>query len=316
MRPLLKLLPIALCAASIAACSRTPQPAPLPDRFVQVGRRIRLQAAQDLPVRTYDIDDFIPPPPDDWAAHSQAWKEHAGSALATYLRFAVSPEEWNWGSRGIERRNGASLLFLDGKIAARCAEPVHAEITQTLDELSKERKTKVHIAAWFIAWPKGEPVNDSLPPAPRLKTALLENAEARRLLDAAVKNKKGTLFQAAKRICVNTQQVGFRKTTSRNYGRPGRTDPDDENVQDAPESLRKPNPLKLRPFVGNDRTSIALVWDSQTARCNDTGLLLPDRLFVTRVPDGGTLAVRCPRTEEWDVLVLLTVQTIVDIFEE
>lgn len=298
----------------------------------------RPQDASALPVpRVYDVSDLF-------ATRVQRGleprdTEASGAGLARFVQHVVTPRSVGDASTGL----GAPFVaHTGGRLFALQTEEAQRQVTPLLDGLRKDRNLQVHILARLIEISGDcfEPLKLTFRPAARreeraagrrgrsreaaLAYAPLTEDQVRTLMQAILKQRRGTLIAAPRLTCFNRQRANLQVLTNYSYV-PRVTTDDEPEIGNIPEGLI----FDVQPFVHPDHRRITLVVHSRLCMFHVTesghkAVEYNSPTAVVTVADGGTALLAGPALDaqlgeakgKRQLVILVSAEIVPDIFED
>jgi len=228
----------------------------------------------------------VEPPNSDPDAVGQGWAE--------FIRATVAPGTWGQGGDALQQQSPYSIQYRNGRIVVVHTPDVQKQVAELLDSFRRARNLQVHIEARYIQIEKrfldqlnisflygsgtkwtNQNYSTLLSPAtevaamPRfdgyapsgglsLRYGRVSDDTLTILLQAVLHEGRGTVLQAPRLTCFNTQRANIQIVRNHNYVRRVSSDfvPEIGNV---PEGII----FDVQPFVSADRRYITLVFQPQ-----------------------------------------------------
>jgi len=217
-----------------------------------------------------------------------------GQGWVEFIRATVAPHTWSQDAEALQQQTPYSIQYRNGRIVVVHTPEVQKQVAELLDSFRKARNLQVHIAARYIdiekrfldrlnisfsyasgtKWARQNYSTRLTPmtevaPMPRfddyapsgglsLRYGRVDEDSLSVLLEAVLHEGRGTVLQAPRLTCFNTQRANIQIVTNHNYVRRVSSDfvPEIGNV---PEGII----FDVQPFVSADRRYITLVFQPQ-----------------------------------------------------
>ena len=259
-----------------------------------------------------------------------------GRGWRRYIRAVVAPETWPEAPKlGGAVQDEYRVACAEDRLVVVHTQAVQGEIARLLDAHRKMRNLQVHVFARLMTVDRAVldglklewlPCGAGKAGATAASHAPLAKDKADTFFDAVLRRSRGALLSAPRMTCYDALRVSVQAVINRSYVRTIRSEGEPE-IGSVPEGMV----VSVQPFIWPDRKSITLiveevrrtlpVWGSAAFQA----VAGPPTLdAVVTLPDGGSVLFVLSKAttgrhafkDRSLVAILLTAETVPDIFEE